>query len=117
MAKPEPSKTAFGVGLFAIVASIYLAAYSVVRWQQVLIYDVKYEAGRDGVWRSGYGVTENPYSDDTDPWQETLGKPARIAFLPLCKAEDFVRSIGANQEQHESKVSLFVIRISSFLRH
>lgn len=70
----------------------YVAAYGVLRWQDVLIHDVKYFEGRDGYWYSRLAIRENSYVDDTGPLQKMLGRPAAIVFMPLCELEEFVRT-------------------------
>jgi hypothetical protein len=71
---------------------VYVGAYGILRWQDVLIYDgMKISKRSDGTLVCGFGVRDNPYGDDTGPWQELLGPPAERVFWPLCEIEDAIR--------------------------
>ena len=71
----------------ALLAVVYGAAYGFLRWQAVLIYDVRCWRDPNGISYSQLGVRDNPYGDDTEPWQELLGPPAEKVFFPLCGIE------------------------------
>lgn len=90
MKQPVPIGPLILCGSFGL-ASVYLGAYGILRWQDVLIDDVKYFEGADGVWYSSLGVRDNPYTDDTGPWQKRLGPPSMKVFKPLCALEDKCR--------------------------
>jgi hypothetical protein len=84
------------LGLWCWVAAAlpiagYGAVYGFLRWQVMLIYDVRYCEDPNGVSYSQLGVTYNYYSDDTAPWQKMLARPAVKVFFPLCEIETRVR--------------------------
>src|SRR5262245_61461342 len=87
----NPSGTIPTSGLTLALVGAYMAVYGVLRWHDVLIYDVTYRRGADGIVRSGLGVRDNPYGDDAEPWQGWLGPAAESVFFPLCVLEESVR--------------------------
>lgn len=93
-----------GIAFWCCVATAavtaYLGAYGIARWQNVLIYDVKYWTAADGTNHSDDAVRDNPYTDDTTALQELLGPAAKLVFLPLCRIEDAYRK--RDHQQHVS---------------
>jgi hypothetical protein len=91
MERRKPPNAGFWCCVATSLAVAYVAAYGFCRWQNVLIYDVKYWTAVNGMSYCGYGVRDSPYHDETEPWQECLGPPAELVFLPLCEVETSIR--------------------------
>src|SRR5579872_6197969 len=88
----KPRDPAIWFCAFAFSLIVYVAAYGVMRWQDVLVFQsMKGRMCADGKMRWGDGVTASWCPDDTGPLQHFLGRPAEIVFWPMCELEDAVQ--------------------------
>ena len=77
-----------------VVASLlilYIAAYGFLRWRDALVHDTRMWTEYDGKSYCDFGVRDNPYVDDREPWHVWVGRPAEIVFFPLCEIETRIR--------------------------
>jgi hypothetical protein len=93
MQNPGSPSAGFWCCVAGAVLIAYVATYGVLRWQDVLIHDVRYWTAADGISYSQLGVRDNLYIDDRTKWQELLGPPAELVFFPLCRIEDHIRTV------------------------
>ena len=89
----KSSGTGFWLCVGLLLAVIYVGTYGICRWQDVLLYDVKYWTELEGRSFSGYGVVHNRYVDERGSSQENLGGPAELVFFSLCEIESSVRQL------------------------